>query len=94
VAIYAIWLNGQLDPAWAEWFDSMTITNCRGGLAVLTGDIVDQADLHGRTQQDQKSEPAFDLADLHRAWSRSVPREESGSRRRSCSLVATFPHTP
>ena len=30
-----------------EWFDPMTITNCRGGLAVLTGDIVDQAALHG-----------------------------------------------
>jgi hypothetical protein len=25
----------------------MTITNCRGGLAMLTGDIVDQAALHG-----------------------------------------------
>jgi hypothetical protein len=25
----------------------MTITNCGGGLAVLTGDIVDQAALHG-----------------------------------------------
>jgi hypothetical protein len=47
VAIYAIWLKGQLDPAWAEWFDPMTITNCRGGLAVLTGDIVDQSALHG-----------------------------------------------
>jgi hypothetical protein len=38
VAIYAIWLKGQLDPAWAEQFDPMTTTNCRGGLAVLTGD--------------------------------------------------------
>jgi len=47
VAIYAIWLKGQLDPAWAEWFDPMTVTNCQGGLAVLTGDIVDQAALHG-----------------------------------------------
>ena len=47
MAIYAIWLKGQLDPFWAEWFDPMTITNCRGGLAVLTGDIVDQAALHG-----------------------------------------------
>ena len=47
MAIYAIWLKGQLDPSWTEWFDPMTITNCRGGLAVLTGDIVDQAALHG-----------------------------------------------
>ena len=39
MAIYAIWLKGQLDPAWAEQFDPMTTTNCRGGLAVLTGDI-------------------------------------------------------
>jgi len=47
VALCAIWLKGQLDPAWAEWFNPMTITNCRGGVAVLTGDIVDQAALHG-----------------------------------------------
>lgn len=47
MAISAIWLKGQLDPAWAECFDPMTITNCRGGLAVLTGDIVDQAALDG-----------------------------------------------
>jgi hypothetical protein len=46
VAICAIWLKGRLDPAWAKQFEPMTITNCRPGL-VLTGDIVDQAALHG-----------------------------------------------
>ena len=47
VPVYDIRITGNLDPRWSEWFDGLTITNLDGGVAVLCGDIVDQAALHG-----------------------------------------------
>jgi len=47
VAVYDIRVTGDLDPRWSEWFDGLTITNLASGVAVLCGDIVDQAALHG-----------------------------------------------
>jgi hypothetical protein len=47
VAIYDIRVTGDLDPSWSEWFDGLTITNLDCGVAVLSGDLVDQAALHG-----------------------------------------------
>ena len=47
VPVYDIRVTGDLDPRWSEWFDGLTITNLDGGVAVLCGDIVDQAALHG-----------------------------------------------
>ena len=45
--LYDIRVTGDLDPRWSEWFDGLTITNLQSGVAVLCGDIVDQAALHG-----------------------------------------------
>ncbi len=45
--LYDIRVTGDLDPCWSEWFDGLTITNVSSGVAVLSGDIVDQAALHG-----------------------------------------------
>jgi hypothetical protein len=47
VAVYDIRVTGDLNPSWSEWFDGLTITNLEGGVAVLSGDLVDQAALHG-----------------------------------------------
>ena len=47
VAIYDIRIAGHLDKNWAEWFDGMTITNLDNGTTQLSGDLVDQAALHG-----------------------------------------------
>ena len=44
---YHIRVQGNLDPSWSAWFDGFTITNEASGTAVLTGSIVDQAELHG-----------------------------------------------
>lgn len=48
---YRITVKGQLDPAWAEWFDGMTILPTRHEdgtvITVLTGPVVDQVALHG-----------------------------------------------
>jgi hypothetical protein len=44
--IYKICLQGELSPAWANWFFGFEITNERG-TTLLTGPIPDQAALHG-----------------------------------------------
>ena len=47
MAVYEIRVNGHLDGRWSEWFDGLTITNVENGDALLWGEIVDQAALHG-----------------------------------------------
>jgi hypothetical protein len=47
VTIYYIRVKGHLDRRWSEWFDGLEITNLENGEATLSGDIVDQAALHG-----------------------------------------------
>jgi hypothetical protein len=47
VAAYEIRVKGHLDGRWSEWFDGLEITNLENGEAMLSGDIVDQAALHG-----------------------------------------------
>lgn len=47
VTVYEIRVKGHLDGRWSEWFDGLQITNLENGEAMLSGDIVDQAALHG-----------------------------------------------
>ena len=47
MAVYEIRVKGHLDGSWSEWFEELAITNLEGGEAVLSGEIVDQAALHG-----------------------------------------------
>ena len=47
MAVYEILVKRHLDPHWSEWFDGLTITHLDSGEAVLSGEIVDQAALHG-----------------------------------------------
>jgi hypothetical protein len=47
VSVYNIRVKGHLDGGWSEWFDGLQITNLENGVAVLSGEIVDQAALHG-----------------------------------------------
>ena len=44
---YEIRVKGHLDEQWAEWFDPLIVTNIENGEALLTGELVDQAALHG-----------------------------------------------
>ena len=44
---YRIKIKGQLDPRWQDWFDGLTITPTDSGNTLLSGEIVDQAALHG-----------------------------------------------
>jgi hypothetical protein len=47
VSFYKIRVKGHLDGRWSEWFDGLQITNLEDGVTVLSGEIVDQAALHG-----------------------------------------------
>ena len=45
--IYEIKLKGHLNESWADWFDGLTFSHESDGTTTLTGEIVDQAALHG-----------------------------------------------
>ena len=46
-ATYHIRVKGHLQPEWSEWFDGLTISWEEHGETVLSGQVVDQAALHG-----------------------------------------------
>lgn len=44
---YVIRVEGHLDPRWAAWFDGLSIAEEGDGTSVLSGEVADQAALHG-----------------------------------------------
>jgi hypothetical protein len=48
---YEIRLKGHLDGRWAAWFDGMSLTNDGDGTTVISGQVIDQAALHGLLQK-------------------------------------------
>ena len=44
---YEIKLKGNINKSWAEWDDGFVFTYESDGTTTITGDIVDQAALHG-----------------------------------------------
>jgi hypothetical protein len=47
VSVYEIRVRGHLGGCWSEWFGGLEITNLENGEALLSGEIMDQAALHG-----------------------------------------------
>lgn len=45
-ARYRIKLKGRMDHRWSDWFEQMSISS-EGDQTVLTGQLADQAALHG-----------------------------------------------
>jgi hypothetical protein len=45
--VYQIRLKGHLGPQWKEWFGGVTITLEENDDTLLSGQVVDQAALHG-----------------------------------------------
>jgi hypothetical protein len=45
--VYEVRVKGHLGGRWSEWFDGLEITNLDNGEAILSGEIMDQAALHG-----------------------------------------------
>ena len=50
-ARYEIRLTGHLDARWTAWFDGWTVSHERDGTTVISGQVADQAALHGLLQQ-------------------------------------------
>jgi hypothetical protein len=46
-AIYAIKVKGNLGARWSDWFDGFSVAQQANDVTVLTGQVVDQAALHG-----------------------------------------------
>ena len=44
---YEIRIKGHLDDQWAEWFEGLTITREDNGETLISGQVIDQAALHG-----------------------------------------------
>ena len=44
---YEIRLKGHLNKSWNEWFDGFIFTHESDGTTTLSGEIADQAALHG-----------------------------------------------
>jgi hypothetical protein len=47
MTVYKICVIGQVDADWSEWFDGLTISNTGSGETMISGELVDQAALHG-----------------------------------------------
>jgi hypothetical protein len=45
--VYQIRIKGHLDKRWAAWFEGLTITLEEDDNTLLTGQVIDQAALHG-----------------------------------------------
>ena len=45
--VYEIRVKEQLGRYWSAWFGGLTVTSKANGETVLTGEVVDQAALHG-----------------------------------------------
>jgi hypothetical protein len=45
--VYQIRIQGHLDETWFNWFSPLVLVNEENGEATLTGEVRDQAELHG-----------------------------------------------
>src|SRR4029077_101513 len=48
---YEIRFTGHLDERWTVWFDGMTVGHETDGTTHITGEVADQAALHGLLQR-------------------------------------------
>ena len=46
-ACYTLRIDGHLDDHWSAWFGGLTLTRQSDGTTCLTGQVPDQAALHG-----------------------------------------------
>lgn len=45
--VYRIIVQGHIDPDWSEWFAGFEISQLAGDLTLMSGQLEDQAALHG-----------------------------------------------
>jgi hypothetical protein len=49
--LFEIRITGHLDEHWTAWFDGMTVSRETDGTTCITGEVADQAALHGLLQR-------------------------------------------
>lgn len=55
---YRIRINSKLDDRWSQWFDGMEIVYAEAaGETVITGELPDQAALHGLLAKNSRFKP-------------------------------------
>jgi hypothetical protein len=47
MTVYEIRVRGHLNGRWSDWFDGLKVINLENGETLLSGNIADQAALHG-----------------------------------------------
>ncbi len=46
-AFYEILVEGQMNSRWCDWFPGLTVSTLPEGRTVISGELTDQAALHG-----------------------------------------------
>ncbi len=72
--IYSICIKNHLDSRWEHWFDGMAITHSDDGLTILTGEVADQAALHGIFEKIRSLN--LTLISFQRVENRNIERKE------------------
>ena len=49
--MYQIRIKGHLGDQWVDWFGGLALTEKNNGETLLTGSVIDQAALYGRSRK-------------------------------------------
>jgi hypothetical protein len=70
-AAYVLRVDGHLDGHWSAWFDDLTLTHEDDGTTSLSGQVWDQAQLHGLLNKVR--DLGLTLVSVHAALDRPAP---------------------
>jgi hypothetical protein len=85
---YDIRIRGHLDDRWADWFDGLTITLEDDGNTLLSGQVIDQAAVHGLLKKVRDS--GMPLVSINRVqFHESHPYRTNKEKKMNISAIPT-----
>ena len=75
MTVYQLRLKEHLDQHWSAWLDGLSVIHEANGETVLTGEVVDQAALHGLISKVRDLQ--LTLISVFPLEARSSPKEEA-----------------